>query len=753
MELTKGRAGMPAAKASNAKGGESGRKIMVVESPSKAPKIESLLGKSQWRVMATKGHICVIDDGLKGLGELRTEGHIRYKTTNHTFVRELKKLMREEKTRKVYIGTDDDREGEAIGFHVCRLAGVDPTKMPRLRFNAIEKNALQAAVANPGTLDMDLVDAQMCRQAIDLALGYTASPLLWKAIGGTSSLSAGRCQTPALTLVCDHHEHAMSAEENMVWTTDTYLPNFPLAFRGDTKHRTADEEEIEWQLTTWQEHDTKLSPLITKSRSVSAPQPLTTARMQQQCGLPTKRCMAAAQKLYEAGAITYHRTDSNGYCAPFVTDLGEHIRQTHGAEYVGHPRIVGKGAHEAVRAIDPAKQGLGKTGDERRLYKFIRQRTVASGMVPCRVEDLSRELTTTRKGDPEKRKLHAMASVTRMVFPGWTKEVGGGVVVSTHEQIRQLSELIAPAELKTSQRVDPERTCAAPIVTGICAPLTEAGLVKTLETVGVGRPSTYASIVNKLFDRRYAVVQDVPAKVLDAKEGVKKGKGKPTEWIAKPLEYGGAKARLAPTPLGERVNATCKRVFSELIDVKATAAMEASLDGIAKGERAWLTVATEYWNRVNEMAAAGKQLVAGERKAVAVATMRGDNMGPVSGAAANSPAIPPLATVEDEPIHLKHGRYGPYLTWNGMNVKIKGRKMPNGGSAVAMVKEHLATQAQVRDLGDGISIRPGKKGGKYAMVRKANSNEKPAFVNLKKCEIDLDTGDVESLKRWINSQL
>lgn len=727
---------------------------MVVESPSKAPKIESLLGKSQWRVLATKGHICVIDDGLKGLGELRTEGHIRYKTTNHAFVRELKKLMREEKTRKVYIGTDDDREGEAIGFHVCRLAGVDPTRMPRLRFNAIEKNALQAAVANPGALDMDLVDAQMCRQAIDLALGYTASPLLWKAIGGTSSLSAGRCQTPALTLVCEHHEHAMSAEENMVWATDIYLPNFPLAFRGDGKQHTAEQEEIEWQLETWQEHETKLCTLKTKSRSVSAPLPLTTARLQQQCGMPTKRCMAAAQKLYEAGAITYHRTDSNGYCAPFVTQLGEHIRQMHGAEYVGHPRIVGKGAHEAIRATDPARQGLGKTADERRLYKFIRQRTVVSGMVPCRVEDLSRELTTSRKGDPEKRKLHAVASVTRMVFPGWTKEVGGGVVVSTPEQIRQLSELTSPAELKTPQRVDPLRTCAVPIVTGSRAPLTEAGLVKKLEMVGVGRPSTYASIVNKLFDRRYAVVQDVPAKVLDAKEGVKEGKGNATEWTSKPLEYGGAKARLAPTPLGKQVNATCKRVFSELIEVNATAIMETRLDSIAKGERAWRTEATQYWDRVNSMAAEGKQVLAAERKAAAAgAAEGGDGSGPESGAAANATSAPPLATLEDELIHLKHGRYGPYLTWKGMNIKIKGRKMPNGGAAVAMVREHLATQAQVRDLGDGVSIRPGKKGGKYAMVRKANSKLKPVFVNLKKCDIDLETGDAEALKQWINSQL
>lgn len=735
---------------------------MVVESPSKAPKIESLLGKSQWRVLATKGHICVIDDGLKGLGELRTEGHIRYKTTNHAFVRELKKLMREEKTRKVYIGTDDDREGEAIGFHVCRLAGVDPTRMPRLRFNAIEKNALQAAVANPGTLDMDLVDAQMCRQAIDLALGYTASPLLWKAIGGTSSLSAGRCQTPALTLVCEHHKHAMSAEENMVWATDTYLPNFPLAFRGDAKQQTAEQEEIEWQLETWQEHETKLCTLKTKSRSVSVPQPLTTARLQQQCGMPTKRCMAAAQKLYEAGAITYHRTDSNGYCAPFVTQLGEHIRQTHGAEYAGHPRIVGKGAHEAIRATDPARQGLGKTGDERRLYKFIRQRTVASGMVPCRVEDLSRELTTSRKGDPEKRKLHAVASVTRMVFPGWTKEVGGGVVVSTPEQIRQLSELTSPPELKTPQRVDPRRTRAVPIVTGSRAPLTEAGLVKKLETVGVGRPSTYASIVNKLFDRRYAVVQDVPAKVLDAKEGVKEGKGRAIQWTSKQLEYGGAKARLAPTPLGERVNATCKQVFSELIEVNATAMMETCLDSIAKGERAWRTEATQYWDRVNSMATEGKQVLAAERKAATAATAAaasasaaegGEGSGPGSGAAANTSSAPPLATLEDEPIHLKHGRYGPYLTWKGMNIKVKGRKMPNGGAAVAMVREHLATQAQVRDLGDGISIRPGKKGGKYAMVRKANSKLKPAFVNLKKCDIDLETGDAEALKQWINSQL
>ena len=139
--------------------------------------------------------------------------------------------------------------------------------------------------------------------------------------------------------------------------------------------------------------------------------------------------------------------------------------------------------------------------------------------------------------------------------------------------------------------------------------------------------------------------------------------------------------------------------------------------------------------------------------AVAETTGDGESSDTGSGIAANTSTTPPLATLEDEPIHLKHGRYGPYLTWKGMNVKVKGRKMPNGGAAVAMVKEHLATQAQVRDLGDGITIRPGKKGEKYAMVSKPNSKLKPSFVNLKKCEIDLETGDVEELKRWIKSQL
>jgi len=223
-----------------------GRKIMVVESPSKAPKIERLLGKEEWRVLATKGHICVIDDGLKGVGALRTEGNIRFKTMNHKFVRELKSAMRESGTRVVYIGTDDDREGEAIGFHVCRLAGLDPSKMPRLRFNAIETRALRAAVESPGRIDMPLVEAQMCRQAIDLILGYTASPLLWKAIGGRQSLSAGRCQTPALTLVCEQHKAAQDAVEGLVWGTETTLAGCATVFRGVAAQRTPDPGRCRW---------------------------------------------------------------------------------------------------------------------------------------------------------------------------------------------------------------------------------------------------------------------------------------------------------------------------------------------------------------------------------------------------------------------------------------------------------------------------------------------------------------------------
>ena len=715
-----------------------GRNVMVVESPSKAPKIEKLLGAHKWRVLATKGHICAIDDGLKGLGDLRAhEGaHIRYKTTNGRFVQELKRAMREEGVSEVWVATDDDREGEAIGYHVCRLGGLRPEAQPRLRFNAIEKRALEAAAKNPQRLNMPLVRAQMCRQAIDLILGYTASPLLWKAIGGRTSQSAGRCQTPALTLVCEKHAEAMSGKENVVWTTDSFLPGCSVPFRGDAKYQTADKEEIDWQLDTYQLHDVRLLAGEPTSRSkLSPPRPLTTARMQQQCGMGTKRCMSAAQKLYEAGAITYHRTDSQGYCGPFAAALAEHIRGAYGQENVGRAPIVGSGAHEAIRVTDPSKLGLGKTMDERRLYKFIRMRTVASGMMPAEVETLSRHVVATRSGD--KRKLRARGVGKRLVRRGWTLADPGGASGMSKQQFEALGALPSG-----EQSVELEQTQALPIVVGTKTPLTEARLVKTLEEVGVGRPSTYASIVNKLFDRRYAVVQDIPPKIHSTEEGCKRGKGE-TVWVSKDLEVGGAKARLAPTPLGIQVEKICRQTFEDLLAVATTAKMEEMLDYVAEGNAEWQETAVEYWDRVDAQATLGKSRIKAERERAKAAAETG------AGAAQPTDTLP-LAELEGKPIHLKHGRYGPYLVWDRKNVRIKGKRMPNGGQAVELVRAHLAVQAQIRDVGGGVTIRPGKNGTRYGMVGKGKGVR---FVKLKECPIDLDAGGDEELREWIMSQV
>jgi DNA topoisomerase I len=733
------------------------RKIMIVESPSKAPKLESMLGRGQWRVLATKGHICAIDDGLKGLEGLRAGGHIRFKTTNYKFVKELKTAMREESTRVIYVATDDDREGEAIGYHACRVAGLDARKMPRLRFNAIERTAVEAAVANPGIVDMALVEAQMCRQAIDLALGYTASPLLWKGIGGRQSLSAGRCQTPALTLVCEQHAAATTGPDaSMVWATETYLPKCNVPFRGSPSQRTAVKEDTETQLVAYQEGRVVLAEPSESQRPLPPPKALTTARMQQQCGLGTKRCMSAAQKLYEAGAITYHRTDAHGYCAPFAATLSAHITQTHGADNVGRPPVMAGGAHEAIRATDVTKTGLGKTADERRLYKFIRCRTVASGMAACVIATLTRTIAATSAATPTK--LRATAMANRMVNPGWTLEEASGTSFASATEYNKLTDLKAGV-------VEPVRTLAVPTFTGEKAPLTEAKLVKTLETAGVGRPSTFASIVNKLYERHYAVIQDVQAKSVECEEGVKRGH-EPIVWTARTVEHGGSKGRLTPTPLGVKVEAMCKRVFEGLLDVETTAAMETRLDVVAGGgaaeqevaEGEWRTMAVEYWDRVNRQAEAGKAMIKADRAVASAAAAAAIAAGepPPPAASATTPTHPPLAELEGHPIHLRHGRYGPYLSWNGSNVKILGRKMPNGDQAAGFVRAHLAKQAQVRDLGEGVSVRPGKKGGFYGMVTggaQGGKGKKVKFVNLKDCPVDLGGGDAGELRAWIMSQV
>jgi DNA topoisomerase IA len=447
--------------------------------------------------------------------------------------------------------------------------------------------------------------------------------------------------------------------------------------------------------------------------------------------------MAAAQKLYEAGAITYHRTDAHGYNPSFAKILREYIESIHGTENVGKAPIASGGAHEAIRATDVSKSGLGVGSDQQRLYKFIRNRTIASAMAPCVFEVLSRVLTARREDMMEDEvMLRAVASLNKLLKPGWT------LVESSGTQYASVGDYNALGNIPEGIVV-PIETRAVPMVTGVKTPLTEANLVKTLESVGVGRPSTFASIVNKLFERHYAVVQDVPATQLQTQEGVKVGHAT-TVWNDTIIEHGGAKARLAPTPLGIKVESTCKRIFGASLAVSATATMEEELDRLAQGNGEWVKLALEYWDGVLRQAEEGKAIIKTDKAIQASA-----------GQGQPDPTSPPLATsvlyeLEGHPIVLKHGCYGPYLVWNGMNVKIIGRKVPNGEQAAGIVQAHLAVQAQIRDLGGGVTIRPGKKGGKYGMIQKGKKVE---FVNLKVCPLDVDTGDATELRMWIMSQV
>jgi DNA topoisomerase-1 len=706
-------------------------KLMIVESPSKAPKIEKMLGKNEWRVLATKGHICVINDGLKGLSGLR-EGEeaaargpeIKYKTKNYEFLKKAKAEMADSKGSNVYIATDDDREGEAIGYHVCRLLRIDPLSTKRLRFNAIEKSAIEEAIRSPGILNMNLVHAQMSRQAIDLALGYTASPVLWKAIGGSQGLSAGRCQTPALTLVCDAHKahsESQTANTNAIsWSTQSLIPKCSTPFKSPSSQSITDQKQVEPRLNAFQLTPCELSKPTTTKHTLNPPTPLSTARLQQQCGMGTKRCMNAAQKLYEAGAITYHRTDSIGYCDKFCLDLAKFIETKHGDGMVGKmPKTVG-GAHEAIRVTDLARDVAGSSADEKRLYQFIRKRTIASAMCKCEYSKLSRTLKS-HNGDTE------LASLNKIIQPGWTLWEKASIVEATEAAWKQLSEY-------SLGEVECKQTEATPSVLGSrVAPLTESQLVKKLEQVGVGRPSTYAGIVNKLFERKYAVVQDVESKKVKTSKAIQVLKQE-VKWDEIEVEFGGVKGRLTPTELGLRVQKMCVEVFNDLVAVETTATMENNLDKVADGEVEWNRLAVEYWDKVDKQATSGKEkLKSGEVK-VEKASGTGKS----------------LAEFEGHAVELCHERYGAYLKWNGQNIKIKGKRMPTSTQAIELVQTHLAEKAQVRELGDGISIRPGKKGGKYAMVK---NGKKVEFVQLKGCSIDVDNGDAKELRDWIKSQL
>lgn len=498
------------------KKGSEGKILVIVESPSKCRKIESFLG-SAYQVVATFGHFRT----LAGLGAIDVEHDFAPTFTIHRPARATALRKDIASARQVIIATDSDREGEAIGWHVCDAFGLSIADTPRIVFREITKSAIQSAIATPVRIDMQMVKSQQTRQIMDLLIGFTISPVLWNHLPKETELSAGRCQTPALRLVYDHYLDRLNKTTNSLSyavhgtfrdtkdrdTKDTY----PLSLTTNLSK----EAVVSW-MNSCKSWDFVASIGSPKKSIRQPPEPLTTSTLQQLASndlqWSPKDTMKVAQELYEGGHITYMRTDCKKYSQEFMEISRRFISSTFGAEYIGSNKET-KGAphleaHEAIRPVSIAVQTL--TDEEctepmKRLYQLIWTRTMQSCMA-------SAQYQVIRITVPAPDQLVFSGQAESVLFLGWQQ-------VGKETKEKEDKDKEKEKWFQTLLKNQKQKTTALELIRlsssfelSLPPPhYTEARLIHALEEKGIGRPSTFASLVDKIQERKYVVKQEMIA--------------------------------------------------------------------------------------------------------------------------------------------------------------------------------------------------------------------------------------------------
>lgn len=591
--------------------------LVIVESPAKCQKIQGFLGPG-WRVIASMGHIRALEEDLTAVGlEADFEPRFQWLKEKGKAIAQLKEAA--QGVTKVYLAADDDREGEAIAYSVALLLKLPLATTARAVFHEITEKAVKAAVAKPRVLDMNRVNAQQARAVLDMMIGYTISPLLWKHIA--HALSAGRCQTPALRLVVDREREITNFKVSSSWRVKGVWSDLPAAMTEDLE----DEESAQNYLENiYNVMEGTVQKAETRPWTEAAPRPLITSTLQQEASalhaMNPKFTMQAAQRLYEAGHITYMRTDKAVISEEAVVAAQTWVREAFGVEYVGGPAAApaatpkkkakttevpqapqAQEAHEAIRPTHFELTELPATEDwsagDRKVYKLIWNRAVQSVMATCRGD--TRKLIFRAKGDPCE--FDWTTAVKRTTFQGW-RRLGNTANLDEEEETadaeaelwKKVSGIEAGSVLRwSSLEAYPHETKAA-------GRFTEATLVRELEKKGIGRPSTFAALLASIQDKKYVEKVNKPA----LKVQRTRYKLVPNQWPATHETFeqsmGAEKDKLAPTSLGERVMGFCADKFSDLFDYGFTALMETRLDKIAEGEEEWKKVLRDTWASYKE---------------------------------------------------------------------------------------------------------------------------------------------------------
>lgn len=675
------------------------KNLVIVESPAKAKTIQKYLGKD-FEVKSSFGHIR--DLPKKGMGIDLSNFNPDYEVSadKKKLVSELKAAVK--KADVVWLASDEDREGEAIAWHLAEELKLKPENRKRIVFHEITKNAILKSIENPRDIDQNLVNAQQARRVLDRIVGFEMSPVLWKKV--KPGLSAGRVQSVAVRLIVEREKEIREFVPKASFKLDgIFLNKAGQEISAKLKKDFNKQEEAEKFLEQARTAEFKVLNVETRPGTRSASAPFTTSTLQQEAssrlGYNVTNTMRLAQRLYEEGYITYMRTDSVNLSQEAIEGAKKQIVSEYGAAYSAPRNYTTKSAsaqeaHEAIRPTDFAVKTIGDA-QLNRLYQLIYRRTLASQMANAKIEKTVIEIGNAKL--PQ----HFEAQGEVIIFDGFLKAYG---IVKTEDEDDENNEKLLP-KVAVGEILDYKKITATEKFTRPGARYTEAGLVKKLEELGIGRPSTYAPTIQTIQNREYVDKREIEPQT---REVVKISLAKDT--IKKEIleeKFGGDKNKFVPTDTGEVVSDFLTDNFKEILDYGFTARVEESFDEIANGDQKWKQMMTDFYSKfhpriedVEENAdrATGDRLLGvdpktgknvharigrfgamiqigeteDEEKPIFASLMAGQNIATITFEEALELFRLPfdLKEVDGQPVSVGVGRFGPYVKWGETFISI-----------------------------------------------------------------------------------
>ena len=634
------------------------KNLVIVESPAKAKTIERFLGKD-FKVMSSYGHIRDLKKKEISIDSDTLLPDYEIPEEKKRLVSELKQQAK--KAEKVWLASDEDREGEAISWHLCEVLGLDEVNTNRIVFHEITKPAILEAIEHPRHLDMNLVNAQQARRVLDRLVGFKLSPVLWRKV--KPALSAGRVQSVAVRLIVEREREiqAFQSEPYYHVSAKLVLPGDGQVVNCQLSTRFRTHEEALAFLEQCRDAEFRVKSITRKPVKRMPAPPFTTSTLQQEAarklGFTVSQTMMVAQRLYESGHITYMRTDSVNLSSLCIGTSKEEITRLYGADY-SHPRNFqthSKGAQEAHEAIRPtymSKQDIEGTGQERRLYDLIWKRTAASQMADAELEKTTVEIEV-RNEQAAASSSESAATPNLFVSTGEVVKFDGFLKVyresTDDEQTDTLEGNLLP-QMKKGDVLQRQEITACERFSQGPTRYTEASLVHKLEELGIGRPSTYAPTISTIQQREYVHKGD--KKGTEQTFTIDTLKGQKITTKNKKELTGSEKGKLLPTDIGIVVNDFLMENFPDIMDYNFTARVEQDFDKIAEGKTEWNKMMTRFYKKfeptVEKVINARAEHKAGERQV---------GIDPTSG----------------KPVFVKIGRFGPVVQIGSADDKEKPR--------------------------------------------------------------------------------